>query len=155
MKSLKFKMLKFLEDKAYFIFGSDSASGPLFCNFLFSLSVKGGRKHQKLSQKKVRLLLWFGGDDSFTHHTHTHGEEIEYFHFFLLYIPILNNILDLLGLNFCSQRQEGQTDGFICNRLKQSLSPDNTLQIMSVEGICQLPVSSSWRSLSRDLVNQE
>lgn len=45
MKSLKLKMLKFLEDKAYleiledkayFIFGSDSASGPLFCNFLFS-----------------------------------------------------------------------------------------------------------------------
>lgn len=91
MKSLKFKMLKFLEDKAYleiledkeyFIFQPDSASGPLFCNFLFSLSIKGGRKHQKLSQKKVTLLLRFGGGDSFTHHTHTHGEEIEYFHFF-------------------------------------------------------------------------
>lgn len=110
MKSLKFKMLKFLEDKAYLeILGRQSIlhlyliqpQGHLFCNFLFSLSVKGGRKHQKLSQEKVRLLLWFGGDDSFTHHTHTHGEEIEYFHFFLLYIPILNNILDLLGLNFC------------------------------------------------------
>lgn len=80
---------------------------------------------------------------------------MEYFHFFLLYVPILNNILDLLGLNFCSQRWEAQTDGFICNMLKQGLSPDNTLQIMSVEGICQFPVCSSWRSLSRNLVNQE
>lgn len=82
MKSLKFKMLEFLEDKAYleiledkvyFILGSDSASGPLFCNFSVQfICVKGGRKHQKWSQKKVRLLLWFGGGDFFTHHTHTH-----------------------------------------------------------------------------------
>lgn len=98
MKSLKFKMLEIFRRQSILRnfrrqsilhLWSDSASGPLFCNFLmFSLSVKGGRKHQKLSQEKVRLLLWFGGDDSFTHHTHTHGEEIEYFHFFLLYIPI-------------------------------------------------------------------
>lgn len=115
------------------------------CSFCIQFICKKREKSSGIESEKCQINIavwrqWFLHTQTCTHMPQ---EEIGYIHFFPTYIfPILNNILDLLGLSLCSQWYWAQTHGSTCNRLKQSHSPNTTLQVMSLEGLYHRVFSS-------------